>query len=314
MASPRRKEVTFAPVQVRTPWFTVFTALILVVALIPPALYAYEAYGYSRFEYRVTPEGVRARYGLTDIRVPAGEIARAALVENPGRLSRTAGTGLPEIQRGWWNSSEYGRVYRLTTTGRDLVLIETTPDASTARPGTRYLFSPADPEDFVRLVDAVREGDAAGAGLEPAGRSFPPAAGSGRSPGANPVMLMVLFEAPLVGAIVWLVIRGRRSLLYRVDAEGIGVRHLFGWHRFRWDRIREVRRVDRVKAFRVMGAALPGYYAGSFRARELGGVQVYATDLRGPTVLIDRVGGPKVLISPADIDRFLEGVARYRPA
>src|SRR5690606_22461532 len=94
---------------------------------------------------------------------------RAALDRVAG-ATRTAGTGLPEIQRGWWNSSEYGRVYRLTTTGRDLVLIETTPDASTARPGTRYLFSPADPEDFVRLVDAVREGDAAGAGLEPAGR------------------------------------------------------------------------------------------------------------------------------------------------
>src|SRR5690606_26124258 len=171
--------------------------------------------------------------------------------------------------------------------------------------------SPADPEEFVRLVDAVRAGEPGAVGLDPAGRSFPPAAGAGRIPAANPLMFLLLFEVLLVGALVWLVVRGRRSLLYRVGPEGIGVRHLFGWHRFPWNRIREVRRVEGVRAFRVMGAALPGYYAGSFRARALGGVQVYATDLRGPTVLIDRVGGGKALISPADVDGFLAAADRF---
>ncbi|HEX6988604.1 MAG TPA: PH domain-containing protein, partial [Bacillota bacterium] len=175
MASTRGDAATFVPVKVRTPWFTALLALIAVVALLPPAFYGYEAYGFSRFEYRVSPDGVRVRYGLVDLRLPAEEIATVTVVEDPGRLSRVAGTGLPEVQRGWWNSSEYGRVYRLTTTRRDLVLIETTPDASAARPATRYLLSPSDPGEFTRLVEAVRRGEAAAAGLPPEGRSFPPA-------------------------------------------------------------------------------------------------------------------------------------------
>lgn len=326
MASSRGKGITFEPVRVRTRWFALLLALLAAVALVLPGLYVYEVYGYSRFEYRVSADGVRARYGFLDLRLPAGEIAAVALVEDPGRLSRVAGTSLPHVQRGWWSSSTLGRVYRLTTTGRSLVLIETTPDAEVARAGTRYLFSPAEPQQFVAMVDAVRRagtagagrgsapgGDAAGPGLDGAvERSFPPVRAAGGTLAWSPLMLLLLLEVPLVGALVWFIARGRHTLLYRVGPDGIGVRHLFGWHRYAWNRIRDVRRVTNVRAWRVFGAAMPGYYAGTFRGKGLGSLNVYATDLRGETVLIETAGGTRVLISPADVDGFMEAANRHR--
>lgn len=308
----RRGDVTFEPVKVQSRWSAVMLALLILVALSLPALYVYEVYGYSRFEYRVTTEGIEARYGLVNIRVPAGEIAAVSLVEDPGSLSRTAGTGLPQVQRGWWTSSTLGRVYRLTTSGSlGYVLVETTPDARTARAGTRYLFSPADPEEFVRLAEAVRRGDAGVLGGQ-AERSFPPVPTAQGSVAFSWPMLLLLLDIPLIAGLVWFVVRGRRSLLYRVGPRGISVRHLFGWHHFRWDRIRDIRRLQGVRAVRVIGAALPGYFAGTFHARGMGSLRVYATDLHGDVILIEGAGGSRVVISPADVDGFLAAAAQHR--
>ena len=312
--SPSEDKATFAPVAVRTVWFRVVLFLFGAVALAGPMLLAYEAYGYSTFAYRVRPDGLEVRYGFIRLRIPAGEIEAVTLVEDPGRLRREEGVGLPGVQRGWWTVEGQGRVYRLTTASRNVVFVDTAPDATVARPGTRYMFSPAEPGRFVALLEAARRGEAAERGLGEEGVVFPPAT-SGRHPATDPAMFFLLAEFVIVGAIPLLIWHGRRSLQYRVTAEGIFVRHLFGEHRFGWSGIRDVRRVDPpVGGLRLLGAALPGYYAGSFHLRGLGDVSVYATDLRrGPLVLIEHRPGGKVLISPADADGFLAAVNRYRP-
>ena len=235
--------------------------------------------------------------------------------------------GLPGLQMGWYRLEGYGRVYRLTTAARPVVYVDTRPDAGSARPGTRYVFSPQDAERFAALLQAMR----AGAGAEGApGAPSGPAAGA--APGALPIpavfrsapgpsvmvdplmIISLLVTAPLVFIILYFARKGARGLRYAVGPQGVVVYHL-GRKVYRWDAVRDVRRVDEPlpRVWRLMGAALPGYYAGDFTAGPLGSLKVYATRLKPPLVLMEtRLG--KVLISPEDVDGFMAAVAEHRPS
>lgn len=309
----RSGSTVFLPARERTPWFGLVLALLALASLGGPAFYAYDAYGFSTLEYRVRADGLWVRYGLARIAIPASEVAAVTRVEHPRPMRRVAGVDLPGVQRGWWFLEGYGRVYRLTTADHDLVFVDTFAGATRVRPGIRYVFSPERPDEFVRLLEAVRRGNVA-TGVAGEGVAFRPARVRGGHPAADPLGLFLAASTSIpLGSAVALVAHGRRSLQYRVGADGVAVRHLFGEHRLPWTGIRDVRRHEGpVCCLRLVGAALPGYYAGTFLVRGHGTVRVLATRLRGPLVWIDAGPQGRWLISPEDVDRFMDAVVRYR--
>ena len=314
MSSSSNHGTIFAPVAVRSPWFAVFLIVIAAAALLGPAFILYDAYGFSTFAYRVSPDGLHVRYGFINLWIPADEIEAVTFVADPGPLRRVEGVGLPEVQRGWWTTEDGRRLYRLTTVRHDVVWVDTADDATTARPGTRYMFSPEQPQRFVELLEAVRRGQAEERGLGPEGVVFAPAVGSAGHPAANPLNIFLAVETLIMGALPILLWHGRRSLRYRVIDEGIMIRHLFGEHRLKWDGVKNIRLLQApLRGVRVIGASLPGYYVGSFSLRGLGSARVYATDLRrGPLVLVEHRPAGNVVLSPADVDGFMAAVSRYR--
>lgn len=296
----------------RSPWVTLFMVVVLLASLSPLILYVYYGTAQRALTLTVSPAGLSVEFGVGRISIPVEDIAGVTYVSQPGRMGRRYGASVAGLKMGWYRLDEYGTVYRLTTAARPVVYVDTRPDARRARPDTRYVFSPEDPERFAELLRTMAAGgrtDAAGSQDGVVFRSAP-------SPSvfADPLILVSLaVTLPLGLGSVYVVRKGPSTIRYEVDGDGIVVHHL-GRRRYRWDSVRGVRRIDgrlsRVR--RLMGAALPGYYTGQFTAGELGSLKVYATRLAPPLVLLEtRVG--KVLISPEDVDGFLAAVAEYRP-
>src|SRR5690554_2205159 len=241
------EEIVFMPPAApKSPWVTIFLAFVVVVSLLPLGLYVYYGTVQRSLELAVEREGLSVRFGVGRIDIPWEDMAGVAYVEQPARMGRVAGAGLPGLQMGWYRLEGYGRVYRLTTAARPVVYVDTRPDAGSARPGTRYVFSPQDAEQFAALLQAMR----AGAGAEGApGAPSGPAAGA--APGALPIpavfrsapgpsvmvdplmIISLLVTAPLVFIILYFARKGARGLRYAVGPQGVVVYHL-GRKVYRW--------------------------------------------------------------------------------
>lgn len=306
---------TFYPAAGRSsPWTTIIIVISALAAFLPLFMYAYYGTAQRSLSLTVDPSGLNVKFGLGSISIPADEIAGVTLVESPGSLGRVAGAALRGLQMGWYRLEDYGRVYRLTTGGRPLVYVDTAAGAQRARPDTRYVFSPEDAEGFTALLQSVAGGRSTSAGGSgPAEATFRSA--PAKSVLGDPVMIFaILITLPIGIFMPILVRRGRLGMRYEVGPEGIRVHHL-GAKSYRWGSIRSVRMLDAPipKMIRIMGAGLPGYFAGHFRAAELGGIQVYATRLEPPVILLE-TGVSKVLISPEDIHGFLEAADGFMEA
>lgn len=298
------------PAAPRAPWVTVLFIVVALAALAPLVLVAYYGTVQNNLAFTVSPAGLSVSLGVGRIDIPAEEIAAVTYVEDPPRMRRSRGAGLSGFQMGWYRLADYGPVYRLTTQSRPVVYVDTKPDAERARSDTRYVLNPEDAEKFVSLLESARAGASDAFGGEQVTFRAP----TTRSVFADPLLIIsVIISVPVAVALPIIIRKGRTSLTYRVGPEGISVRH-FGTRRYRWDRVRSVRRIDEPfsRMWRLMGAALPGYYTGDFTSRELGAVKVYATRLQPPLVLLEtRIG--KVLLSPEDVDGFMDAVAEFRP-
>ncbi|HLT57965.1 MAG TPA: PH domain-containing protein [Limnochordales bacterium] len=303
-----RGEQVFRPRTVRSPWATVLAVVTVAVCLLPLGLYLYYGLVHSRLHYRVGPGGLTVEMGVGRIWIPAAEVAAVDRWEGPGPAVRVVGAGLRGLQMGWYRMGGR-RVYRMTTAGRNLVYVDTAPDAATARPGTRYVLSPADPDRFVTLLRAAQAGEwaAAGAGGDVV---FDPVPGPGVL--TDPFLIVVLaFTLSIAIGFPWVLSSGIRGMHFRVGPDGIAVHHL-GRQLFRWESIRRVERLDQPpRLWRIFGAHLPGYYAGLFSAGPLGRVRVYGTTLRPPLILLETSRG-RVILEPADAEAFLAAVQAYR--
>lgn len=313
------EEREFLPTQgPRSPWVTAMLVGLLLVTLSPLVLYVYYGTVHHGLALTVGPEGLSVSFGVGHIDIPVEDIANVAYVAEPPRLRRAFGAGMAGLQMGWYNLDGYGRVYRLTTVGRPLVYVDTRPDAREARPDTRYVFSPEEAERFAALLQAAVAGgvaedvsvqNGAASGDSVVFRSMP-----STSVFADAIMIVTLVLTLPIGFICLYVLRkGPVGMRYGVGPDGVSVYH-FGRRRYRWDSVRAVRRIDEPlpRMWRMMGAAMPGYYTGDFKAGELGSLKVYATRLQPPLVLLEtRVG--KLLLSPEDVDGFLAAIAEYRP-
>lgn len=301
----------FAPAQgPKTLWTSVLVGVLIVALLLPVVLYLYYGTVRNTLTMVVNSAGLSVRFGVGRIDIPLDDIAEVTYVDEVPRMSRQFGAGTSGLQMGWYRLDGYGRVYRLTT-GRPFVYVDTRSDARQARPDTRYVLSPDDAEHFVELLQTLRARGPSVDGLQEE-VVFHPAPSI--SLFADPFMIvLLLITLPLGIFVVYLMRKGPRSMGYSVGPDGIVIHHL-GRRRYRWESVRDVRRIDEPlpRMWRMVGAAMPGYYIGDYRAGELGSLKVYATRLKAPVVLLEtRLG--KVLISPEDIDGFLEAVAEYRP-
>lgn len=303
------KEQVFRPAVVRGPWAVVLFVVVGVVCLLPLAVTVYYGTVQSRLAYRVSAAGVAVEMGVGEIVISAADVAGADRLESPNRVRRSVGAGLRGLQMGWY-TMDGQRVYRLTTSGQDLVYVDTGATASSARPNTRYVFSPDDSERFVALVQAARAGQWEEVAGDVNEVVFAPKAGP--SVFADPFLWLTVAVTSSVGiGMPWVVRSGARGLHYRVGPEGIAVHHL-GRKLYRWQNIKAVRRLDQVpRLWRIFGASIPGYHVGDFTARSLGTVKVYASRLTPPLVLLETTTG-RVILGPEDVDGFLAAVERYR--
>ncbi|MBO8142369.1 MAG: hypothetical protein H0Z37_09375 [Firmicutes bacterium] len=284
---------------------------VLAVGLLPLGLYIYETAVHRNLAYSVGPEGVTVEMGIGRIKIPAGELAGAGLVPETETFRRVGGSSLRGLQRGWFRQHDGTWVYRLTTAGRGLVYVDTTAGAQTARPATRYVFSPADPERFVALVQAIQSGRGTVSGGETAAVRMEPVPGPPVA--TDPVLLLAVAMTLPIGIVIpWRILRGPRILYYQVGPDGITVHERRGTL-FRWESVRDVRVLDGPQSpfVRILGWGMPGYYVGTYYSRGLGRVRVVATRLKPPLVMLETESG-RLVLSPADTDGFLEAVTSYR--
>lgn len=309
-ASSNQEEQIFRPTVIRSPWVMVLVVSAVLVTLLPTGLWLYYSFVQSRLAYGVGAAGLAVELGVGRIEIPADEVAAAGRLEVTGPVRRAMGAGLRGFQMGWYRMNDE-RVYRVTTAGRDLVFVDTAADAMVARPATRYVLSPDDPERFLELLELARSG------------AWPTAPGSAAAVVFRPVPgPRVLTDPLLLTAVVltlsiavvfpWLTFAGARGMHYRVGPQGVAIHHL-GRRLYRWDSIRGVELLaESVPRFlRMFGASLPGYHAGLFTAGRLGSVRVYASSLKPPLVLLETTTG-RVILDPDDVEGFLAAVDRYR--
>lgn len=120
------------------------------------------------------------------------------------------------------------------------------------------------------------------------------------------ILLTVVTVLPFIVSLLLL-----QNLRYEIGPAGITVYH-FGAKVYSWDEIQavEVWRKRIPSLYRVgIGSNLPGYNVGRFRSSQVGDVQVYATRLATPLVVLKTRSLP-VVLSPEDVDGFMAVVQR----
>lgn len=291
----------------------VIVLIAIVGAALPMGVALYYGIVERQLHFVVSDDGLTVRFGVGSIQFDPADVASVEYVPEPPRMARAAGAGTGGLQMGWYRMEGFGRVYRLTTARKDLVFIDTSQSATKARPATRYVFNPEQPERFVELLQRMQQGEIVSAqdGSGEVASVFAPAV-SGSSGFVWGILLFALVFIPVGIVLPWLLLAGPRSLRYEIGPEGITVHHL-GRKLYPWDRITDVRVVDEMpRVWRVFGTSLPGYYAGSFRGGSLGTFQLNATRNTAPVVLVE-TDKQKLIVSPDDIDRFMETVAQFHP-
>lgn len=289
----------------------VVLAFIAVIGgLVPAGLALYYGSVRSNLQYVIDDRGLSVQYGVGRIDIPADDIASIGYVPQPPRMTRVGGAGMSGLQMGWYRLEDQGRIYRLTTMGQNIVFVDTSPDATVARSDTRYAFNPSNPQRFVQLLEDVKAGRALDAGPARA-MTFNPVPSHRNEWWLVPVLIMIIVFPVGIG-LPWIVHRSRRGMSYHVGPRGITVHHM-GTKLYRWNAVHsvEVVREELPRMGRIFGASMPGYYAGRFSAGRLGTVQVNATRIKPPVVLVETTRD-KLLLSPRDMDGFLQAVERYR--
>jgi hypothetical protein len=99
-------------------------------------------------------------------------------------------------------------------------------------------------------------------------------------------------------------------LSYRVKEDRLEIRSPIGGKDIRLGKVERVYlvKVSSALRFRTFGAYLPGFFAwGSFTG-DYGSVQAYATGRNVKGVLLELIGGDKVLVTPEDLQGFLNAL------
>ncbi len=224
--------------------------------------------------------------------VPLGAVTgvREVLLEG-GR--RVMGTALPGYCQGRFSYPNIGPVWQATDCSRRALLLQV---AGEERP---ILITPPDLESFER---ALQQGGSCDVRL-----------GSRREPDAvmrvmRVVALLLLVPVVLL-PVLFFVAPGR--LRYRVEPGALLVDTWCAHKRFSIYGA-TVTRVENVRAMKLAGSAMPGYYTGWFRVDGVN-TRVYATTLRS-CVLVR--AERHVLVSPRDAEAFVAALVENgaRPA
>lgn len=279
----------FFPEPASARWRTVFAVAVTLVAVAAASAALLLVAVPSAIEYRIGGESltIAARHGAfpTARTVRLTEILAIEETTLAGGR-RTAGTSLPGFCAGLFSYRNVGPVWQATNCGRDVLLLRV---AGAEKP---ILVSPHDPGAF-------RAALAAGA---PA--TFVPAA-VGTPRGWWAFKLLAASPILLVALLPWMLFVAPGRLRYGVGPGVIEVRTL--WRRRRFDlSAAHARGHAPSRSLKLIGSAMPGYYAGIFLL-DGARTRVYATSLR-KGILVE--GTARLFVSPADPIAFMEALAR----
>lgn len=131
------------------------------------------------------------------------------------------------------------------------------------------------------------------------------AAGTDSAAGPGTFQTMMIVVAALVIGMFLYFLYSLKTLQYEIAADALIVR--WGAARIRVS-LGTIKSIEKVPGIiigaRILGVSWPGLYAGVFRLRGIGRVDVFATRLRGEVVLV-RAADRCYLLSPGDSERFI---------
>lgn len=108
-------------------------------------------------------------------------------------------------------------------------------------------------------------------------------------------------------------VRGSR-LEYHISKEGI---HIV-WGKpitIPWNEIEDLRwNTSTGSLSRTVGTSVPGLHVGRFYLRGEGNLRLYAGKINGHLIVIQKVDGQRIGITPDDPERFLAAAKRYLPS
>ena len=125
---------------------------------------------------------------------------------------------------------------------------------------------------------------------------------------AEPVLLLVMvIPLGISGLIIYSSYTARR-MEYILGDDELRVNFPVSPLRLGYRKIKSAGRVEASLRFRLFGGSLPGAYFGTFKT-SIGDAQVYATRHSGDFIILELTEGERILISPRDLDAFLEALS-----
>ena len=122
----------------------------------------------------------------------------------------------------------------------------------------------------------------------------------------EPVLLLVMLIPLTISGLIIYSSYAAGRMEYVLGEEELKVSFPLSPLRVSYSKIKCAGKVETNLRFRLFGASLPGAHRGAFTASSLGNAQVYVTRYNGEFVLLELLGGEKVLLSPKEPATFLE--------
>lgn len=129
---------------------------------------------------------------------------------------------------------------------------------------------------------------------------------SGVEPKIFPFLIMIL---PLsISALIVYASYASSKMMYIIGEDEFRISFPLSPLRISYSKIRQAGKIETNLRFRLFGGSLPGSHWGLFTTSNVGNTQVYTTKYKGEFVLLELVDGTRVLISPQELDAFLESL------
>lgn len=267
----------------------------LLISCLPLALTASSAWGYATLRYELTPSELVIVYGGSVTRIPRQSITAVQELRPTGGVRRM-GTALPGLQQGKWSFNETGPI-TLYATARGGEPPLTVLETAAGKWGIT-------PQDAAGFRQALQTGQTGVWQPQRAGNAWPAML-------ALPVFGLVILLG--VGGILLAFVPRPDRIQYELADDAVLVRGGWGPIRIPYDWIVAAEAASPQGApWRLMGAALPGVYWGSFHWKQVGSFNLYGTRCK-PLVLI-RTHRATYGLTPADEAGFLQALrARISP-
>ena len=126
----------------------------------------------------------------------------------------------------------------------------------------------------------------------------------------EPILLLIMSIPLAISALIIYSSYSAGRMEYVLDEAELRISFPLSPLKINYTKIRGAARVETSLRFRLFGGSLPGAHWGTFTTSNLGNAQVYATRYKGEFTLLELSDGKKILISPRELDAFLEALRK----